>query len=111
MLYGRRFLQVTRTGDGGAKATGTATNPDADANSTLCDASQGVEIETSVSFPLGLGYGCDPISGEDLHPHLRLEFPWQCSRQRPTSSRYSTCDPDGRTTLPLVRRSARFRSS
>ena len=49
--------------DGGAKATGTATDPDRDANSTLCDASD-VEIATSVTFPLGLGYGCDPVKVE-----------------------------------------------
>ena len=49
--------------DGGAKATGTAANPDADANSTLCDASD-VEIPASVTFPLGLGYGCDPVKVE-----------------------------------------------
>ena len=29
------------------------------ANGTLCNATQ--EIETSVSFPLGLGYGCDAV--------------------------------------------------
>ena len=29
-------------------------------NGTLCDA-VGVEIETSVTYPLGLGYGCDPV--------------------------------------------------
>ena len=49
--------------DGGAKATGTATVPDRDANSTLCDASD-VEIPASVTFPLGLGYGCDPVKVE-----------------------------------------------
>ena len=32
----------------------------ADKNSTLCDA-EDVEIETTVSFPLGLGYGCDAV--------------------------------------------------
>ena len=46
--------------DGGTKATGTRADPDADANSTLCDA-EDVEIETSVTFPLGLGYGCDAV--------------------------------------------------
>ena len=35
----------------------------ADENGTLCDASD-VEIATSVTFPLGLGYGCDPIEVE-----------------------------------------------
>ena len=47
--------------DGGSKATGTAADPDAHANSTLCDAKD-VEIETSVTFPLGLGYGCDAVT-------------------------------------------------
>ena len=32
-------------------------------NGTLCDAND-VEIATSVTFPLGLGYGCDPIEVE-----------------------------------------------
>jgi len=49
--------------DGGTAATGTAADPDADANSTLCNA-DGVEIETSVSFVDGLGYGCDPVKVE-----------------------------------------------
>ncbi len=49
--------------DGGSKATGTSSDPDAHANSTLCDAKD-VEIETSVTFPLGLGYGCDPVKVE-----------------------------------------------
>ena len=43
--------------DGGSAATG---RNGADTNSTLCDA-EGVEIETTVSFPLGLGYGCDAV--------------------------------------------------
>ena len=42
--------------DGGTAAT-------ADLNGTLCDAN-GVEIATSVTFPLGLGYGCDAIEVE-----------------------------------------------
>ena len=46
--------------DGGSAATGAKGK---DANSTLCDASD-VEIATSVTFPLGLGYGCDPIKVE-----------------------------------------------
>ena len=29
-------------------------------NGTLCDA-EGVEIETSVTYPLGLGYGCKAV--------------------------------------------------
>ena len=29
-------------------------------NGTLCDA-EDVEIETTVTFPLGLGYGCDAV--------------------------------------------------
>ena len=40
----------------GFTATGASIN-----NGTLCDA-EDVEIETSVTFPLGLGYGCDPIT-------------------------------------------------
>ena len=43
--------------DGGSAATG---KDGKDKNSTLCDA-DGAEIEASVSFPLGLGYGCDPV--------------------------------------------------
>ena len=46
--------------DGGSAATGRNGGDD---NSTLCDASD-VEIATSVTFPLGLGYGCDPIEVE-----------------------------------------------
>ena len=43
--------------DGGSAATG---KEGADDNSTLCDA-EDVPIETTVSFPLGLGYGCDAV--------------------------------------------------
>ena len=42
--------------DGGSAATGTN---GADMNGTLCNAE--VEIATSVTFPLGLGYGCDAV--------------------------------------------------
>ena len=45
--------------DGGAAHGFTATGGDIN-NGTLCDA-EDVEIETSVTFPLGLGYGCEPI--------------------------------------------------
>ena len=38
---------------------GTAKGAKVD-NGTLCDA-DGVEIETTVTFPLGLGYGCDAV--------------------------------------------------
>ncbi len=51
-----------------------------DNNGTLCDAN-GVEIATSVTFPLGLGYGCDE-SRRRIHPHLRLE----CRGNRTTPS-------------------------
>ena len=57
--------------DGGSAATGEKGK---DVNSTLCDASD-VEIATSVTFPLGLGYGLRSNQG-GVHPHLRLEFPW-----------------------------------
>ena len=40
---------------------GSAKGKDLD-NGTLCDA-KGVEIATSVSYPLGLGYGCDAGEG------------------------------------------------
>ena len=46
--------------DGGSAATG---KDGADLNGTLCNAND-VEIATSVTFPLGLGYGCDPIKVE-----------------------------------------------
>ena len=46
--------------DGGSAATG---KDGADENGTLCDAND-VEIATSVTFPLGLGYGCDAIEVE-----------------------------------------------
>ena len=44
------------TADDGGSAKGAVNN------GTLCNASQ--TIETSVTFPLGLGYGCDPIEVE-----------------------------------------------
>ena len=43
------------TADDGGTAKASTSN-----NGTLCDA-EGVEIETTVSFPLGLGYGCDAV--------------------------------------------------
>ena len=43
--------------DGGSAATG---KDGVDANSTLCNA-EDVEIEAEVTFPLGLGYGCDAV--------------------------------------------------
>ena len=46
--------------DGGSAATG---KDGADKNSTLCDA-EGVEIMASVTFPLGLGYGCEAVEVE-----------------------------------------------
>ena len=42
--------------DGGTAATG---KDGKDKNSTLCDGE--VEIDAAVTFPLGLGYGCDPV--------------------------------------------------
>ena len=47
--------------DGGSAAKGAKGK---DVNGTLCDAND-VEIETTVTFPLGLGYGCD--RGEGRH--------------------------------------------
>ena len=44
--------------DGGSAATG---DDGEDNNSTLCDAAD-VEIMTSVTYPLGLGYGCDAVT-------------------------------------------------
>ena len=46
--------------DGGTAATG---KDGADNNSTACNA-EDVMIDTSVTFPLGLGYGCDPVEVE-----------------------------------------------
>ena len=43
------------TADDGGTAKG-----DDDNNGTLCNA-EDVEIETTVTFPLGLGYGCDAV--------------------------------------------------
>jgi len=43
------------TADDGGSAKGKDDN-----NGTLCDA-EDVEIETTVTFPLGLGYGCDAV--------------------------------------------------
>ena len=44
------------TGADGGTAKSSSAN-----NGTLCHA-EDVEIETSVTFPLGLGYGCDAIT-------------------------------------------------
>ena len=49
------------TADDGGTAHGSTSSGAAINNGTLCDA-EDVEIETSVKFPLGLGYGCDPVT-------------------------------------------------
>ena len=51
---GLRPWTVLSLDDGGTAKASTSNN------GTLCDA-EGVEIETTVSFPLGLGYGCDAV--------------------------------------------------
>ena len=72
--------------DGGSAATGAK---GVDANSTLCDASD-VEIATSVTFPLGLGYGCDPIKVE-----YTLTCDWSSRGNRTNSvSDYAWADRD-----------------
>ena len=49
------------TADDGGTAHGSTSSGAAINNGTLCHA-EDVEIETSVTFPLGLGYGCDKIT-------------------------------------------------
>ena len=62
------------TGDDGGTARSTVSGKKIN-NGTLCNAA-GVEIETEVTFPLGLGYGCD-----DVKKTYTLTCDWKRSRQ------------------------------